>query len=157
MQKVHERDEVMLVVAFAVLFLDQLTKFIVHSRLSEGESVPLIRNIFHISLVHNTGAAFGLFRHQTFVLMCVSVLTFAIILFFYCRIAASGRILQVGFGLIAGGSLGNLIDRLRFGYVVDFLDFRVWPVFNVADSAITVGAIFVLWKILFTKPLNTNH
>ena len=140
-----------LIVASAVLFLDQLTKLIVHSRLSEGESVPLIRNILHISLVHNTGAAFGLFRHQSLILTGISVLTFAVILLFYRRIAASGRILRVGFALIAGGSLGILIDRLRFGYVVDFVDFRVWPVFNIADSAITVGAILVLWKALFTK------
>ncbi len=140
-----------LVVAFAVLFLDQLTKLVIRSGLSEGESIPLIGNILHISLVHNTGAAFGLFRHQTLILTGISILTFAAILFFYRRIAASGRILRVGFALIAGGSLGNLIDRLRFGYVVDFLDFRVWPVFNIADSAITVGAILVLWKTLFTK------
>lgn len=140
-----------LIVTSAVLLLDQLTKLIVHSRFSEGESVPLIRNILHISLVHNTGAAFGLFRHQTLLLTGISVLTFAVILLFYRRIAASERILRVGFALIAGGSLGNLIDRLRFGYVVDFVDFRVWPVFNVADSAITVGAILVLWEALNVK------
>ena len=141
----------MLIVACAVLFLDQFTKLIIRSGLSEGESIPLIRNVFHISLVHNTGAVFGLFRHQTLILTGISILMFVVILFLYRRIAASVRILRVGFALIAGGSLGNLIDRLRFGYVVDFLDFRVWPVFNIADSAITAGAILVLWKVLFTK------
>lgn len=140
-----------LIVASAVLFLDQLTKLIIRSGLSEGESIPLIRNVFHISLVHNTGAAFGLFRHQTLILTGISILTFVVILLFYRRIAASMHILRVGFALIAGGSLGNLIDRLRFGYVVDFLDFRVWPVFNIADSAITVGVILVLWKTLNVK------
>jgi signal peptidase II len=140
-----------LIAASAVLFLDQLTKLIIRSGLSEGESIPLIRNVFHISLVHNTGAAFGLFRHQTLILTGISILTFVVILLFYRRIAASMRILRVGFALIAGGSLGNLIDRLRFGYVVDFLDFRVWPVFNIADSAITVGVILVLWKTLNVK------
>ena len=137
----------MFLIAGFVLLVDQLTKLIVLRKLSEGEFIPVIKNVLDINLVYNTGAAFGIFRHQTHILTGISILILILILIFRRQIADSGRIFQIGFGLIAGGAFGNLIDRLRFGYVVDFIDFRIWPVFNVADSAITAGVILLLWKI----------
>ncbi len=134
-------------VAGAVLLIDQLSKHLVHLKLVPGESVPIIKNVFHISLVHNTGCAFGLFRHQATILMALSILTIVMILVFYRQLVGSGRILRVAVGLLIGGASGNLIDRLRFGYVVDFLDFQIWPVFNLADSAVTIGVVLILWKL----------
>ncbi len=138
----------MFLIACAVLLLDQSTKLMVRLRLGPGESIPVIRNILHINLVHNKGAAFSLFQDQTVILTGISILSLVIILLFYRQIARSGQPLRIGFGLIVGGTLGNLVDRLWHGYVVDFLDFQIWPVFNVADSAITVGVLLLLWKTI---------
>ncbi len=137
----------MFLIAGFVILVDQLTKLIVLRNLDEGEFIPVIENVLGLNLVCNTGAAFGIFQHQTHILTGISILVLILILIFRRQIANSGRIFQTGFGLIAGGAFGNLIDRLRFGYVVDFVDFRIWPVFNVADSAITIGVILLLWKI----------
>ena len=138
-------------VAGAVLLIDQLSKHLVHLKLVPGESVPIIKNVFHITLVHNTGCAFGMFRHQATILMALSILTIVMILVFYRQLVGSGRILRVAVGLLIGGASGNLIDRLRFGYVVDFLDFQIWPVFNLADSAVTIGVVLILWNLFHKR------
>lgn len=138
-------------VAGAVLLIDQLSKYLVHLKLVPGESVPIIKNVFHISLIHNTGCAFGLFRHQATILMALSILTIVMILVFYRQLVGSGRIMRVAVGLLIGGASGNLIDRLRFGYVVDFLDFQIWPVFNLADSAVTIGVVLILWNLFHKR------
>ena len=138
-------------VAGAVLLIDQLSKYLVHLKLVPGESVPIIKNVFHISLIHNTGCVFGLFRHQATILMALSILTIVMILVFYRQLVGSGRIMRVAVGLLIGGASGNLIDRLRFGYVVDFLDFQIWPVFNLADSAVTIGVVLILWNLFHKR------
>ncbi len=138
-------------IAGVILLIDQLSKYLVHLKLIPGESIPVIKNVFHISLIHNTGCAFGMFQHQTTVLRGLSILTIVMILVFFRQIARSERILQVGTALLMGGACGNLVDRLRFGYVVDFLDFKIWPVFNLADSAVTVGVVLILWKLCHKK------
>ena len=137
----------MFLFAVCILLIDQFCKYFVRSKLALGESIPLIKNVFHLTLMHNSGAAFGLLQDQTHILTFLSILTVAIILIFYRRVARSGFIFQVAFGLIVGGASSNLADRLMFGHVIDFIDFRVWPVFNIADSALTVGVILLLWKI----------
>ncbi len=138
------------IIVILILSLDQLTKFIVSSKLSLYQSMPVIKGIFCISLVHNRGAAFGLFRDQIYLFILTAL--FAIILI-YLSLKENKKIslYSASLGLILAGTIGNLIDRLRFGYVVDFLDFRIWPVFNVADSAITIGAILLGWCIMFKK------
>jgi len=125
--------------AFCVYIADRAAKLIMLKALSVGGSIYVIPDIFHITLVFNNGAAFGLLKGRAafFVLVSAFVITF-IILFAWRHKGMSG-ILAVSLGFILGGALGNLVDRLTFGYVIDFFDFRVWPVFNVADSAITTG------------------
>ena len=127
-----------------ILILDQISKFYISSALSLGQSIPVIRDIFHISLVYNTGCAFGLLKNQKiFFILLSAAAVFYIIrdLFSRGRLYSLSR--RAALGLILGGAAGNLLDRLRLGYIIDFLDFRVWPVFNLADSAITIG-IFLL-------------
>ncbi len=141
----------MLPIAFGILLVDQLSKYLVHLKLVPGESIPIIKGVFHISLIHNTGCAFGMFQHQAAILMILSILTIAMILIFYRQAAGLECILQVGVGLLLGGASGNLVDRLRSGYVIDFLDFKVWPVFNLADSAVTIGVVLILWKLCHKK------
>lgn len=135
------------VVALFVLSLDQFTKFLVTKNLSYNESFPVIKDIFHFTLVFNKGAAFGILKNQTPLFIFTSL--FAIILiFFNLKNVGHKKIYSVSLILILAGAVGNLIDRLFFGYVIDFLDFRVWPVFNVADSAITVGAALLGYCML---------
>lgn len=132
----------------ATLFFDQLTKLIISRSLTPNESVEVLKNFFYLTRVHNTGAAFGIFKNETFFFTVISMVT-VIGLIAYMRRKKNAFFLQdMALALILGGALGNLLDRLRFGYVVDFLDFRVWPVFNIADSAITAGAFLLIIALL---------
>lgn len=137
---------------FLIIFLDRITKNFFSQVLSVGESIPLIRHVLHMTLVHNTGIAFGLFRDQGIVFIIIPVIAIILLIYniyYYHRF--EDRISEmyiIGFSLIFGGAIGNLIDRVVYGYVIDFIDFRIWPVFNVADSAITVGAVMIAVKIL---------
>jgi len=130
----------------AVLGLDQAAKWWMLQRLAPGESVPVIPGLFHLTLVRNPGIAFGLFARQGGVVLGVACLLITFLLITArARPAAWRPPIPWAMGLILGGALGNLVDRVRFGAVVDFFDFRIWPVFNVADSCITVGAALVVW------------
>ena len=124
------------------LVLDQLTKWLVRGHFSLGEGFPLINGIIHITYVQNTGAAFGILKGGQPLFIFFSSL---VIVWMTWEILHSESFPWPS-ALILTGALGNLIDRLRFGYVVDFLDLRVWPVFNVADSALTIGVIALLWQ-----------
>lgn len=151
-----------LLVSFFILVLDQLTKYLALAFLPEGGrgSLAVIRGVFHLTLVRNTGVAFGLFKGGTVFFIAATLLCIiALVLLlkkniFFLKLFSldsADTVIRFSLGLILGGAVGNLIDRLRFSYVVDFLDFRVWPVFNVADSAITVGGLLIFYRIL-TKP-----
>jgi len=137
-----------LIVAALVVAMDQVTKYLVLRALSLHQSVPVLPGIFHITLVRNPGAAFGLFPGGTGLFVFVSVAVIGLILFFFRDISKEGRTLRIALGLQMGGAMGNLLDRVRLGYVVDFFDFRIWPVFNVADSAIVVGIGLILLEVL---------
>lgn len=138
-----------LTVAVLIFILDRVTKYIAVNYLAPGQSAEIIRNIFHFTLVLNSGAAFGLFRGGTIVFIILSLLVIAFIVVYIFRQKTKDTAISVALGLVLGGAAGNLLDRARFGYVIDFLDFRVWPVFNIADSAITVGAALLVLRILF--------
>ncbi len=138
-------------IALGLILFDQLTKFLILGFLSGAESAPVLPGIFHLSLVHNAGIAFGLFQNNPYLLTIIISLCVLVLIFYSGRIRQKGLLEQIAYGLILGGAIGNLIDRFRFGWVVDFLDFRIWPVFNVADSAITVGVILFAWKIIFSS------
>ena len=140
----------LLAVALLTLAADQLSKFWIMNSLRPGESMVWIGGV-HITYVTNTGVAFGLFRDQAilFVLIAAAVVTMIIV---YQHVLTSDALLfRMALGLQLGGAIGNLLDRLRFGYVVDFIDLRFWPVFNIADSAIVVG-VFVLVGFLLFAP-----
>ena len=141
------------IIAILILSLDQLTKILATNNLLLNQSLPVIKNIFHLSLIHNRGAAFGILKNQIPLFIFTSLSAITLIIFNlkderYRKL----NIYSLSLGLILSGALGNFIDRLFFGYVIDFLDFRIWPVFNVADSAITIGAILLGYSILKSKP-----
>lgn len=136
---------------FLIVLLDRVSKSFFLSLFSVGESIPVIRNIFHFTLVKNTGIAFGLFKEQGIIFVVISIIA----IFFLGWILYSKRheeelskLSILGISFIIGGAFGNLTDRLQYGYVVDFIDFRIWPVFNIADSAITVGAALLIIKCI---------
>jgi len=151
-------------IVILVLISDQFTKFLVTKKLLLNQSIPLIKGIFLLTLVHNRGAAFGILKNQTPLFIFTTLLA-VILIYSHLKKKRLGTLTQVegkvkekrfslytlSLCLILGGALGNLADRLFLGYVVDFLDFRVWPVFNIADSAISVGAVLLGWSILRAK------
>jgi len=147
---------VYLAVSLAVVILDQLTKAIVAARIPLHTTIPVIPGFFDLTHVRNTGAAFGLFATMNgafrgMFLNAVAFLVFLAVLAYALRTPLAETRLQSALTLILGGAVGNLIDRLRYGSVTDFLRFYVqryeWPSFNVADSAITVGVLLLAWDI----------
>ncbi len=140
----------MIIIITNVIFLDQLTKFLAVKFLQLNTPVSLINNFLYLTLVHNRGAAFGLFKNQLLMFVLISVFAIALI-FFHLKNKKNSFFTSLALSMILAGAVGNLIDRLRFGYVIDFLDLRVWPVFNLADSAITIAALFLTWEICFNK------
>jgi len=134
------------------LFIDQFTKLIVQKFMLEGESIEVLAPFFYLTFVRNSGAAFGLLAGQTFFLIMVTLLLLVVAVLLYNKIVKSPPLFQAGAGLILGGALGNLIDRLYSGTVTDFLDFRVWPVFNFADVGIVIGVGILIYNIMRAEP-----
>lgn len=134
-------------IALIIAILDQITKYLVSSRLVLGEKVSVIHNIFSLTKIYNTGAAFSLFQNSTGMLIAFSlIVTIAICIYFIKKFKNIPIITIIGWGLILGGTVGNLVDRVRLGYVIDFvrLDFINFPVFNVADFCINIGAFLLI-------------
>ena len=136
------------IIVLVIFSLDQLTKILITKNLFLYQSVPVIKNIFHITLVRNTGAAFGMFKNQLYLFIFTSIGAIVLILLdLKERRGKKLDIYSLSLAFILAGASGNLVDRIRFGCVIDFLDFRIWPVFNIADSAITIGAALLGWKL----------
>jgi signal peptidase II len=145
------------VIAAGVLALDQLSKALIASSLAMHETRPVISGFVNLTRVHNTGAAFGIFAGQassfrTLVFLSVSILAVVVIFWMLVRLAPTQRVEMVALALILGGALGNMLDRVRLGEVVDFIDVYYgsyhWPAFNVADSAISIGVTLLLWCLV---------
>jgi len=140
---------VIFLTALAVILMDQIAKFLIKANFQLNQSLPLINNLFHLTYIHNTGAGFGILKSQASILIFISVAVIGMILFNLDKIKNNETLLQILVGFVLGGTIGNLIDRLAYGYVIDFLDFQIWPIFNFADSFVTmgvIGLIIYLWK-----------
>jgi signal peptidase II len=152
---VPPRFRLLLTVATAILVLDQATKFFIDRTFRLYESVPVVENFFHLTYVRNKGAAFGIFADSAVrvpFLISVSLVASLGILWYLGKLRDSQVLTNFALSLIFGGAVGNLIDRVRFGEVIDFLDAHWyqyhWPAFNVADSAISVGVALLLIDML---------
>ena len=134
-------------VALAALGADQLTKAIVTNRLDLGDEVHIV-GPFSIHHVTNSGIAFGLFASATSIVILLTALAVTWMLYFFARSGSRHPVLPVALGLVIGGSVSNLIDRVRLGHVTDFLDLKYWPAFNLADSFIVVGVAILLLALV---------
>ncbi len=154
--RAHPRKPVVFyAVAAAVLVADQASKFAVVSAFAPRESHPIIPGVLDLTYTTNTGGAFGMMPWATSVLAVVAGLVAVALIVYGPRLTAAGRAIEVSSALLLGGALGNLIDRARLGHVTDFVDLHFWPVFNVADIGITVGAIlFVITLLLESREQN---
>ena len=133
----------MILLISLILVCDRLSKIAAERALSLYQSAPLIKGVLHFTLVHNTGAAFGLLKNQLVLLIATSMSAVVLMFLSLHRVRSAPAVYRIALSLIFSGALGNLIDRIFLGYVIDFIDLRVWPVFNIADSAITIGAVLL--------------
>jgi signal peptidase II len=140
----------LLAVAGSAILADQLTKYLVSSQLELGEEVHVV-GPFSIHHLHNSGIAFGLFASATGIVIALTTIAVAWMLVFFARSGSRHPILPAALGLVIGGSVSNLIDRLRLGHVTDFLDLRYWPAFNLADSFIVIGVAILLATLLLSE------
>lgn len=135
--------------ALVIVIIDQIAKFLIKANFQLNQTLPVINNIFHLTYVHNFGAGFGILQQQRWLLIFISIIVMGLIFYYLDKINKKERLLQLLAGFALGGTAGNLIDRIIYGYVTDFLDFRIWPVFNFADSFVTIGVIGLIiyfWK-----------
>ena len=142
----------MYLITLILLFVDQFSKYIIRQKMSLAESIPIIKSVFHITYVENRGIAFGLFPQGSSLFIVISLIIILGIIFFERKKVIKSLKERFCLGLILGGALGNFIDRLRFGFVIDFLDFRIWPVFNLADSGVCIGGILMVFFLLRKRP-----
>ncbi len=160
MREFFEKYRMLAGVAALTVAADQITKWLITVNLSVYEQVPVIPKFFNLIYIHNPGGAFGVFAENnsgisTWLFILIAFAAMGLIVYLYRQTAPEYPVLSAGFALIFGGAAGNLIDRLRLGEVIDFLDFYIghwhWPAFNVADSAISMGMVIFGYYILFRK------
>ncbi|MFO7738482.1 MAG: signal peptidase II [Desulfatiglandaceae bacterium] len=154
------RHHLMLWPALIIVVLDQITKLAVANRLQVFESVPVVTGFFNLVHVRNRGMAFGLMNRPdigiaSYFLLAASLIAVVLILVWFFKLKEEDNQLTLGLSLILAGAVGNLIDRVRLGEVIDFLDFHLgtyhWPAFNLADAAITVGTVSIALNLIFQR------
>lgn len=141
-----------IIIAF-ILIADQGIKYLIQIAMELNQSITLIDGIFHITYIHNYGAAFSILQNKTVFLIAVQVIVISGILIYLIKKRKTEHpMLLLSLALIVAGGLGNLIDRAVNGYVVDFLDLRIWPIFNIADISVCVGCGLMVLYVLIIEP-----
>ena len=136
--------------AAGIIIIDQIVKYAVRTLMYLGESIPVIEDIFHLTYVQNRGAAFSILSGSRIFLIAVPLIAIAVAIWYLERHKSAHWTLALSLSMIIAGGLGNLIDRIALGFVTDMFDFHFWPVFNVADISVCVGAGFlVLYTLVF--------
>ena len=144
------REITFFLTALLIIALDQVSKIFIKANMTPGQSIPG-EGFFRITYSTNEGMVFGLFANQTFLITLTAIVGIAAIII-YSRYPIFNQVLvRVALGLMLGGAVGNLIDRIRLGEVIDFIDVGAWPVFNLADSAVVVGVVLIIYYFLFGK------
>jgi signal peptidase II len=135
------------IVAFLIVILDQAIKISIDKFMHPGQSLSLLAHVVSLTYVRNTGAAFSLFVGFSPYLAAISIIISAAVIFFHYHLPAKSFLAQTALAFILGGSLGNLADRLLRSYVIDYIDVGFWPVFNLADSMINIGAAMIIFAL----------
>lgn len=150
-----------LAIIIFVIFLDQYSKYLILTHIKPLETFSLIPNFFHLTYAENTGAAFSLFSDMQLFLIIISVIFICVLIFFLVKIPKikENRVINISLSFIIGGATGNLIDRMRLDYVVDFLDFRMikFAIFNFADMFVVCGSIILVIALLMNKNFLENN
>lgn len=149
---------ILVIIMAAGVLVDQLTKIIVATNMQVGQSIPLIRGVFQFTYVRNRGAAFGMLSEHRWIFMIISTIAIAAICVYLFRFSKDSKLMKVAMAIIASGGIGNMIDRIFLGYVVDMFDFCLidfW-VFNVADSFVCVGAVLLIIGIIIGEKKNES-
>ena len=149
--KLTKNELILPVVALIAIVLDQISKRIVLTSLGAVGAwapIPALGSWFSLTLVTNSGAAFGLFPGFGYVFMVVAIVVVVVIAVYYWHMPKGQLLISVSLGLQLGGAIGNLLDRVRYGYVIDFIDFKIWPVFNLADTCIVIGVALLALALL---------
>jgi signal peptidase II len=136
-----------LIVAISVLFFDQLSKLWVERSMDVNQSfhpIPALSDLLSITYVTNTGAAFGFFKESGTFYFVLALIALAWLLYLFARLDVNPGLARAGLTLAVSGAISNVIDRLRLGYLIDFIDFKFWPIFNLADAAIVSGMVLIL-------------
>ena len=144
------------IIAILIAALDQIIKIIVIKYMFLGQSMPLINQLIKLTYVRNTGVAFSLFVGFSSYLAIVGTIVVALVIYFHYRLSIHHFLVHLGLSFILGGSLGNLIDRFFRGYVVDYMDITIWPVFNLADVMINIGVIILAYKLFEEEEKNVS-
>lgn len=131
-----------------LLIADQAVKHLVRTTMVQGQSIPIIENIFHITYIENPGAAFGILANQRMLFLILTAVIVGVMIYLYCSLGNKKSLTAISLGIVVSGAIGNFIDRFMQGTVTDFLDFRIWPIFNIADIAICVGLALICYFII---------
>ena len=139
-----------------IILFDQIVKHIVALNMKAGETIPIVQNIFHITYILNPGAAFGILENERIFFIFAGIIVLIIGIYIFPKLKKQGKLVRFGAIFLLSGAVGNLIDRAQTGLVVDFIDFRIWPVFNIADIAIVCGTFFIIYSVMKSKEENLN-
>ena len=150
------KDKLFWITFTSIFFLDQITKYLVYSNMYLGESIPE-NGLLRITYARNTGTAFSLFRSHGELLLFLSVLVALFFTIYFIFIEKPKIFMRLFISLVVAGALGNIIDRIRFGYVNDFIDVGFWPIFNIADSSISIAiTIYILDALILSRNKDEN-
>lgn len=144
-----------------LILMDQISKYIIVKTMNIGESIPVIGEVLQITSHRNYGAAWGMLQNQMIFFYIITIIVLIALIYFYYKEAADNLLMQCGLMLIFAGAIGNFIDRLFRGNVVDFIDTKIinydFPIFNVADSCLTIGVFILLYELLFNQKEEKSH
>lgn len=132
------------ILGIILIALDQITKSSVMGKLNLRQSIPIIDGMLHFTYVRNTGIAFSLFPRMNIVIIILSTITVFLLFHIYRKTSADNLLTKASLIFIASGAIGNLIDRVQYSAVIDFIDFRIWPIFNLADAFIVIGVAVII-------------
>lgn len=139
------------ILLLAILLLDQITKYLAYVYLQPQNTIPVINNFFYLTYLESKGAVSGILRDKPwFIIAITAIIIIATLIYVYSRPGVGGAV-KLGTVLMAAGISGNLVDSIRLGFVIGFLDFEIWPIFNIADISAVLGAAILIFVMFFNK------